>query len=153
MKAGACGFLNADWGDNGHIQPLSSSLLGVAVGADVGWNVAADVQEARVVSVLARHVLRERRGCSVARSMYQLGRTYLHVSDNARCVGARTRCGLGCGGCVIGCVCSCWEGRQMHDVAAQRAWDSFVRVSVLLTCACLVCVHVCCMSGTNALAT
>jgi hypothetical protein len=38
--AGATGFLITDWGDHGHLQPLSVSYLGLLLGAAVGWNVA-----------------------------------------------------------------------------------------------------------------
>jgi hypothetical protein len=38
--AGARGLLITDWGDHGHLQPLSVSYLGFALGAAVGWNVA-----------------------------------------------------------------------------------------------------------------
>lgn len=38
--AGAAGFLVTDWGDHGHLQPLSVSYLGFVLGAAVGWNVS-----------------------------------------------------------------------------------------------------------------
>lgn len=37
FKHGAIGFLNTDWGDNGHWQPFSISFLGFAYGAGVSW--------------------------------------------------------------------------------------------------------------------
>ncbi len=37
LKHGAIGFLNTDWGDNGHWQPFSISFLGFAYGAGVSW--------------------------------------------------------------------------------------------------------------------
>lgn len=36
-SSGAQGYLVADWGDNGHIQPLVVSLLPLAYGAGVAW--------------------------------------------------------------------------------------------------------------------
>jgi hexosaminidase len=39
--AGATGMLVTDWGDNGHLQPLSVSYLGLLLGAGFSWNVAA----------------------------------------------------------------------------------------------------------------
>lgn len=36
--AGALGLLVTDWGDNGHIQPLSASYLGLAAAASMAWN-------------------------------------------------------------------------------------------------------------------
>lgn len=38
---GALGLLNTDWGDNGHQQLLSISLLPFAYGAEVAWHVPA----------------------------------------------------------------------------------------------------------------
>ena len=38
--AGATGLLITDWGDHGHLQPLSVSYLGFVLAAAFGWNVA-----------------------------------------------------------------------------------------------------------------
>ena len=38
---GALGYLIADWGDHGHLQPLPVSYPGFAAGAAFSWNVAA----------------------------------------------------------------------------------------------------------------
>ncbi len=55
LKHGAVGYLNTDWGDNGHWQPLPVSYLGLVYGAALGWacqaNKAQDV--ARLTSVFA----------------------------------------------------------------------------------------------------
>ena len=37
LKHGAIGYLNTDWGDNGHWQPLPVSYLGFAFGAAMSW--------------------------------------------------------------------------------------------------------------------
>jgi hypothetical protein len=37
--AGAAGMLVTDWGDNGHLQPLPVSYLGLLLGAGFAWNV------------------------------------------------------------------------------------------------------------------
>lgn len=37
LNHGACGFLNTDWGDNGHWQQLPISYPGLAAGAAWGW--------------------------------------------------------------------------------------------------------------------
>ncbi len=37
LKHGAVGYLNTDWGDEGHWQPLPVSYLGFAYGAAVSW--------------------------------------------------------------------------------------------------------------------
>ncbi len=42
LKQGAIGFLNTDWGDNGHWQPFSISFLGFAYGAAVSWCIQAN---------------------------------------------------------------------------------------------------------------
>lgn len=39
-KHGATGYLVTDWGDYGHINPLTASLPGIALAADCAWNVA-----------------------------------------------------------------------------------------------------------------
>ena len=45
LKHGAIGYLNTDWGDEGHMQPLPVSYLGFLVGAAESWNheAAADL--------------------------------------------------------------------------------------------------------------
>ncbi len=40
-EAGARGYLITDWGDFGHLQPLSVSYLGFLAGAGFAWNVDA----------------------------------------------------------------------------------------------------------------
>jgi len=40
QTAGATGLLITDWGDHGHLQPLSVSYLGFVLGAAFGWHVA-----------------------------------------------------------------------------------------------------------------
>jgi hypothetical protein len=40
---GALGVLNTDWGDNGHLQPLSASYIGFMAGAAMSWK-AEDAQ-------------------------------------------------------------------------------------------------------------
>ena len=49
LKHGASGYLNTDWGDNGHWQALPISELGFAMGAAYSWaweaNRAADVPQ------------------------------------------------------------------------------------------------------------
>ena len=39
LKHRAIGYLNTDWGDNGHWQPLPVSYLGFAAGAAYSWSV------------------------------------------------------------------------------------------------------------------
>jgi hypothetical protein len=40
---GASGMLVTDWGDNGHLQPLPASYLGLLAGAALAWNADTDV--------------------------------------------------------------------------------------------------------------
>ncbi|MDX1414856.1 MAG: family 20 glycosylhydrolase [Candidatus Promineifilaceae bacterium] len=45
LKYGAIGYLNTDWGDNGHWQPLSVSFIGFANGAALSWAFQANVNQ------------------------------------------------------------------------------------------------------------
>lgn len=42
LKHGAIGYLNTDWGDRGHWQPLPVSYPGLAYGAGVSWELDAN---------------------------------------------------------------------------------------------------------------
>ncbi len=55
LKHGASGYLNTDWGDNGHWQVPSVSWLGLAAGAAFGWCLKSNVDLAapQVVSRFA----------------------------------------------------------------------------------------------------
>jgi hypothetical protein len=59
---GAEGILVTDWGDNGHLQPLSSSLAGLLAGAAAAWNVDRCISEADVAELLGTHVFRDGAG-------------------------------------------------------------------------------------------
>src|SRR5258705_12390861 len=52
---GATGFLNTDWGDNGHLQKLPISEPGLAYGAAVSWCLSTntDIDLAGALSVHA----------------------------------------------------------------------------------------------------
>lgn len=54
-KNGAIGLLNTDWGDNGHMQPLPVSWLGMLYGAAMAWSPgrSAGMDVARAVSLHA----------------------------------------------------------------------------------------------------
>ena len=54
LAYGAGGYLITDWGDNGHMQPPSVSLLPLAYGAAVSWCLEAnrDLDAARALDVL-----------------------------------------------------------------------------------------------------
>ncbi len=61
LKHGAIGYLNTDWGDNGHHQPLPVSYLGYACGAGVSW-CAASNRETDIARALSLHVFFDRSG-------------------------------------------------------------------------------------------
>jgi len=60
-KFGALGFLNTDWGDGGHPQPLAVSWPMLAAGAALAWN-AQGVDERSLVAVLNRDVFEDPAG-------------------------------------------------------------------------------------------
>jgi hypothetical protein len=75
--AGALGMLTTDWGDHGHLQPLSISYLGLMLGAGFSWNVA-DAQRAEQLDVprlLDRQAFADRAG-ALGRVAHDLGNAY-----------------------------------------------------------------------------
>jgi hypothetical protein len=58
LKHGALGYLNTDWGDGGHPQPLAVSYLPYLVGAAVSW-CARSFDEPMLVPVLSRDVFHD----------------------------------------------------------------------------------------------
>lgn len=57
-KHGAVGYLNTDWGDGGHPQPLAVSYAPYLLGASVSW-CAARFDETQLVPVLSRDVFHD----------------------------------------------------------------------------------------------
>ena len=55
QQFGAAGFLNTDWGDGGHPQPLAVSWPMFAAGAALAWN-ASSLDEKTLAAVLSRDV-------------------------------------------------------------------------------------------------
>lgn len=76
-RNGAIGFLNTDWGDYGHLQPLPVSYLPYAYGAAVSWCTEAnrDCDIARAVSL---HVFGDPSGAT-GRFAYALGNVYTKI--------------------------------------------------------------------------
>jgi hypothetical protein len=70
-KFGALGYLNTDWGDGGHPQPLAVSWPLFAAGAALAWN-AKTMDESIMLVVLNRDVFSDASG-KVARVAYDLG--------------------------------------------------------------------------------
>jgi hexosaminidase len=75
--AGASGLLITDWGDHGHLQPLSVSWLGLLAGAGFAWNAsAAERPEAiDLPRLLDRHAFGDSAGV-LGRAAYDLGNAY-----------------------------------------------------------------------------
>jgi hypothetical protein len=73
-KFGAAGYLNTDWGDGGHPQPLAVSWPLFVAGAALAWN--ADVLDEKVLAdVLNRDVFEDATG-TIAQAGIKLG--YAH---------------------------------------------------------------------------
>jgi hypothetical protein len=70
-KFGAIGFLNTDWGDGGHPQPLAVSWPLFAAGAALAWN-AKSLDEQNLLYVLSRDVFEDPTG-TVAEAGFKLG--------------------------------------------------------------------------------
>jgi hexosaminidase len=75
--AGASGLLVTDWGDHGHLQPLSISYLGLFAAAGFSWNVAdaAAPLSLDLPERLDRHVFHDAAGV-LGRAAYDLGNAY-----------------------------------------------------------------------------
>jgi len=70
-KFGAMGFLNTDWGDGGHPQPLAVSWPLFAAGAALAWNSKA-LDESALLAVLSRDVFDDPAG-KIAHAGFKLG--------------------------------------------------------------------------------
>lgn len=61
LRHGATGYLNTDWGDNGHWQPYSISLLPFAAGAGYAWH--GEAQDAADLEAQANlHIFHDEAG-------------------------------------------------------------------------------------------
>jgi hexosaminidase len=70
-KFGAIGFLNTDWGDGGHPQPLAVSWPIFAAGAALAWNASA-LDQKNLLAVLSRDVFEDPSG-RIAEAGFKLG--------------------------------------------------------------------------------
>ena len=70
-KFGALGFLNTDWGDGGHPQPLAVSWPMLAAGAALAWN-ASSLDTKKLAAVLNRDIFLDSSG-KVAKAAFKLG--------------------------------------------------------------------------------
>jgi hypothetical protein len=82
MKHGAIGFLNTDWGDNGHLQYLPISYLPFAAGAAMSWCEASSrgIDYPTAVSLFA---FGDPTG-TVGRVVYDLGNAYLMAGSSVK---------------------------------------------------------------------
>jgi hypothetical protein len=71
LKSGAVGYLNTDWGDGGHPQPLAVSYLPYAFGAAMAW-CAKSFKSSSLIPVLNRDVFSDRTQRTAA-AAYDLG--------------------------------------------------------------------------------
>jgi hexosaminidase len=74
LKNGAIGFLNTDWGDRGHWQPLSVSYPGYAVGAAFSWSYETN-KDLDFPAAFDLFVFRDRAKV-MGRLAYDLGNVY-----------------------------------------------------------------------------
>jgi len=84
LKHGAVGFLNTDWGDNGHVQYLPASYLGFAAGAALAWCLDTN-KDACWQSVLNVQVFKDQ-AAVMGGLAYDLGNAYRksgHETSNA----------------------------------------------------------------------
>ena len=77
-KHGALGYLNTDWGDGGHPQPLAVSYLPYLLGASVSW-CAASFDEKLLVPVANRDIFQDPTG-SVGKAALGLGLAHLKLT-------------------------------------------------------------------------
>lgn len=80
-KFGAAGYLNTDWGDGGHPQPLAVSWPMFAAGAALAWNSTA-LDEQTLLAALSRDVFEDPSG-KVARATFKLGFAHQKLSVKA----------------------------------------------------------------------
>ncbi|KAH3768048.1 family 20 glycosylhydrolase [Pelomyxa schiedti] len=77
VEHGASGMLLTDWGDNGHMQPLSSSYLGYATGAAFSWNSeSASHPETLDLRKLLNSLVFRDLNCVMGDIVYNLGNCY-----------------------------------------------------------------------------
>jgi hexosaminidase len=78
LAHGATGYLNTDWGDNGHLQQPVVSEPGLAYGAAVSWCLAANA-DVDLHAALSAHVFLDPTG-ALAEAVLALGDLHLAVT-------------------------------------------------------------------------
>ena len=79
LAHGGTGFLNTDWGDNGHLQQSVISEPALAYGAAVSWCLEAN-GEIDLAAALSAHVFEDPTG-RLARALLSLGDVHLLVDQ------------------------------------------------------------------------
>ncbi|MCP3987299.1 MAG: glycoside hydrolase [bacterium] len=74
LSRGASGYLITDWGDNGHMQPLSVSWPPLVYGASVAWCIEAN-RDLDLATALDTHVF-EDEACVLGALLVQIGNLY-----------------------------------------------------------------------------
>lgn len=77
LKYGAVGYLNTDWGDNGHWQTFPISFLGFAAGAAYSWALEAN-RSLNIAAALTKHAFHDQGGV-MGQIAYDLGNVYRAV--------------------------------------------------------------------------
>jgi hypothetical protein len=82
-KAGAAGYLNTDWGDGGHPQPLAVSYLPYLAGASHSW-CGETHDDRKLVPVLSRDVFEDATGnaAAAALALGQAHRVFNYFAPN-----------------------------------------------------------------------
>ncbi|HYN87970.1 MAG TPA: family 20 glycosylhydrolase, partial [Ardenticatenaceae bacterium] len=81
LKHGAVGYLNTDWGDNGHWQPLPASYLPYAYGAALSWCYAAN-RDVDIAAATSTYAFRDQTG-TMGRLAYDLGNAHTQTGIDA----------------------------------------------------------------------
>ena len=153
LKYGAIGFLNTDWGDNGHWQHLPISYLGFAYGAAVSWAAQAN-RERDLPRALDLHAFHDAAGV-MGRLAYDLGNAYLepgptpHNSSVLTLILQRPQApiaegrqagltveGLRCAEAYIERVIAALPQARMARADAAQISDEFAHAAALLRHAC-----------------
>ena len=74
LKHGAIGYLNTDWGDNGHWQTFPVSFLGFAAGAAYSWALDEN-RTINIPAVLNRYAFHDQAGI-IGQAVYDLGNVH-----------------------------------------------------------------------------
>jgi len=80
VKHGAMGYLNTDWGDGGHWQPLSVSYPTYLYGAAVSWGFEAN-QNSDVGKLVSRYIFNDPTEKS-GQALIDLGNAYMKTGIN-----------------------------------------------------------------------